>query len=92
MTDDELKAIRVDDAASLFVRNLAADRRALLRYVDALRAELAALREAAGKVKCWTCHGSGKITWTSGSIMPLGAAPIPCPDCADLRKILGEKP
>jgi hypothetical protein len=58
---------------------------------DAAKRELAALREAAGKVKCWTCHGSGKITWTSGSIMPLGAAPIPCPDCADLRKILGEK-
>jgi hypothetical protein len=50
-----------------------------------------ALRKAAGKVKCWTCHGSGEIKWTSGSIMPLGTAPIPCPDCADLRKILGEK-
>jgi hypothetical protein len=116
MTDDKLEAIKARDASlgpyALTSTYCNADRRALLGYVRALRAELAsvtttmlaireqrdgystelaALKEAAGKVKCWTCHGSGEIKWTSGSIMPRGAAPIPCPDCADLRKILGEK-
>jgi hypothetical protein len=76
------------------------DRRALLRYVDELRggfmfieqaaiirnqrAELAALREAAGKVTCRTCDNTG---------IDQGWLPkqVPCGYCAALRKLRGEK-
>jgi chromosome segregation ATPase len=40
--------------------------------------ELDALREAAGKVTCWECNGTGLIDDAS------------CPDCADLRALLQE--
>ena len=83
------------------------DRRTLLRYVDELRAdlaaerlvtkwncemseaccqcqdlrdELAALKEAAGKVTCRMCRNSGIVFDANGS--------HPCPDCADLRRLL----
>jgi hypothetical protein len=47
-----------------------------------LRAENAALREAAGKVTCNEC----------GMYMPTPSGKwSPCPDCADLRALL-EKP
>jgi hypothetical protein len=81
------------------------DRRALLRYVDELRggfmfieqaaiirnqrAELAALREAAGKVTCERCNGDCEISETYPLTREVSR--VPCPDCADLRKILGEK-
>ena len=58
-----------------------ADRRALLAYVDALRA-------AAGKVTCKRCDDSGFEPWSDFG----GAVIEPCPDCADLRKLLeGER-
>lgn len=38
--------------------------------------------KAAGKVTCATCDGEGKLD--DGEWMP-------CPDCADLRRLLGEK-
>jgi hypothetical protein len=50
---------------------------------DALTAENAALRAAAGKVQCFHCGNLISEAWTR-----LG----PCPSCADLRKLLGEKP
>jgi rubrerythrin len=107
MKDEKLEAIREKDRVirpGLYLDQDERDRRALLRYVDELRADLAsvtktmlaireqrdqysadlaALREAAGKVWCWKCgYSLGKASDAS----------IPCPDCADLRKILGEKP
>lgn len=54
-----------------------------------LRAQLAALREAAGKVQCENCHGSGfKAVRDEGA---LTFTFPPCPDCGDLRRLLGEK-
>jgi hypothetical protein len=92
MTPSELEAIRARDcdyddvfeAQANMSKDIAhrlaawpvADRRALLAYVDALRA-------AAGKVQCFHCGNLISEAWTR-----LG----PCPSCADLRKLLGEKP
>ena len=47
-----------------------------------LQARLAELREAARKVTCRTCSGNGHTF--------IGIDP--CPDCGDLRRLLGEKP
>jgi hypothetical protein len=60
----------------------AIDRRALLAYVDALVA-------AAGKVTCWRCEGFGELKspYEEGAGMDDAD---PCPDCADLRRLLGE--
>jgi hypothetical protein len=57
------------------------DRRALLAYVDALRA-------AAGKVTCWRCEGFGELKspYEEGAGMDDAD---PCPDCTDLRRLLG---
>jgi hypothetical protein len=55
------------------------DRRALLAYVDALRA-------AAGKVACARCDGQGGLHRIDGEFLG------DCPDCTDLRRLLGEKP
>lgn len=49
-----------------------------------LQERLAELREAAGKVTCRNCGGDGDI-----SQFP-DVEEIPCPDCADLRRLLGE--
>ena len=59
-----------------------ADRFDLLAYVDALRA-------AAGKVTCWRCEGYGELKspYEEGAGMDDSD---PCPDCADLRRLLGE--
>jgi hypothetical protein len=51
--------------------------------LERLTAENAALRAAAGKVQCFHCGNLISEAWTR-----LG----PCPSCADLRKLLGEKP
>lgn len=59
--------------------------------IKALRSQVAdmtdirydALRAAAGKVQCFHCGNLISEAWTR-----LG----PCPSCADLRKLLGEKP
>jgi hypothetical protein len=73
----DLEAIRARDAQNLDPDwPSAVDRRALLAYVDALRA-------AAGKVQCFHCGNLISEAWTR-----LG----PCPSCADLRKLLGENP
>jgi hypothetical protein len=48
----------------------------------ALLAAYDALRAAAGKVTCETCRGTG-IERTLVTA---------CPDCTDLRTLLGEKP
>lgn len=53
------------------------------REIESLRSRLDELREAAGKVTCATCDGEGKLD--DGEWMP-------CPDCGDLRRLLGEKP
>lgn len=89
----DLDAIRARDAAGVYdsvtihsanahFRIAAFDRRALLAYVDALRA-------AAGKVTCWRCEGFGELKspYEEGAGMDDAD---PCPDCADLRKLLGE--
>ena len=44
-----------------------------------LLSENAELREAAGKVTCWRCLGVGIVS-DGGE---------PCPDCTDLRRLLG---
>ena len=88
----DLDAIRARDAAGVYdgievhsananFRIAAFDRRALLRYVDEL---LAATR----KVKCGRCHGTSRITLTNtiDEVHDYG----PCPDCSDLRRLLGE--
>ena len=83
MTPSDLEAIRARDAEMgdadvRFVRKSLADRRALLAYVDALLA-------AAGKVTCWVCQGTGiDRGWPVHN--------PPCYACADLRRLLGEKP
>lgn len=80
----DLEAIRAQDAeesgteAQIAVRY---DRRALLAYVDELRA-------AAGKVTCRRCDPANPGVlheFYSGK-------PYPCTDCADLRKLLGDSP
>mgnify|MGYP003439341547 CR=1 FL=1 len=73
----DLDAIRARDATQFEMYHKSChDRRALLQYVDALRA-------AAGKVQCFHCGNLISEAWTR-----LG----PCPSCADLRALLGEKP
>jgi excinuclease UvrABC ATPase subunit len=59
------------------------------KVIPNLRAELAALREAAGKVTCERCNGDCEISETYPLTREVSR--VPCPDCADLRKILGEK-
>jgi hypothetical protein len=58
------------EATALFLR----------RRVLELEAERDALREAAGKVTCMACCGSGDM----GEGIPCPD----CPDCADLRALL----
>ena len=84
----DLEAIRARDAESYDIAYWPhIDRRALLAYVDALRA-------AAGKVECMCCAGGGRREIYErgdliGEFPPIGDEP--CPDCADLRKLLGER-
>lgn len=59
--------------------NMIADRRDLLAAYDALLA-------AAKKVTCKRCDDSGVEPWSDFG----GAAAEPCPDCADLRRLLSE--
>lgn len=62
------------------------------RLHDEKCAELAALREAAGKVTCWRCDGKGNL-WSGPLTDATGAAvPRRCPDCADIRAILEKQP
>lgn len=89
MTPAELDAIRARDAKAFIppendllrspIPFAIRDRRTLLAYVDELQAELAALRAAAAKVTCGRCDGL-KFNFSTGE--------EPCPDCADLRKLL----
>jgi hypothetical protein len=61
---------------------------------DQYSAELAALKEAAGKVTCFRCSGMGYEVVTDYISAQTGKRQtkrVPCPDCADLRKRLGEK-
>ena len=51
-------------------------------------AEIAALKAAAGKVVCQRCNDSGFEPWSDFG----GAISEPCPDCAELRELLKEKP
>jgi DnaJ-class molecular chaperone len=38
---------------------------------------------------CERCGGSGSINQLKDKALPyLGTTPVPCPDCADLRKVL----
>jgi hypothetical protein len=57
------------------------------KVIPNLRAELAALREAAGKVTCWRCRSTSQAYTFSDGMFECNE----CPDCADLRKLLGEK-
>lgn len=79
----EAQASMSKDIAHRLVAWPVADRRALLAHVDELR-------EAAGNVTCLTCGNTGRASlkmpgswgaWTEAD----------CPDCADLRRLLGEK-
>ena len=82
MTPSDLAAIRARDAKSYDDDNwLHVDRRALLAYVDALRA-------AAGKVTCRRCLGHGDLLQPDA--VPPGWRTDPCPDCTDLRTLLNE--
>jgi hypothetical protein len=56
---------------------------ALQAWHMAVCQEVDALREAAGKVTCFRCAGSGVAPPYPGS---------PCPDCAALRALLERKP
>lgn len=72
----EAQANMSKDIAHRLVAWPVADRRALLAYVDELR-------EAAGKVTCWVCQGTGHDRgWPVHN--------PPCYACADLRRLLGE--
>ena len=77
----DLEAIR----ARVEARRLSAPSRRRLRPeerdCDKLLAYVDALREAARKVTCGNCANDH---WG----VPRG----PCPDCGDLRRLLGEKP
>ena len=84
----DLEGIRARDAKSKAVwfrpdavletlADVYRDRRALLAYVKALRA-------AAGKVTCKWCSNTGVIR---GNTPPFS---MPCPDCADLRRLTKE--
>lgn len=85
MTPSEFDAIRARDATQFEMYHKSChDRRALLQYVDELRA-------AAGKVVCKTCRGAGEIPVFQTKELG-GFHYAPCPDCADLRAILGEQP
>ena len=81
----DLDAIRArDDAAEADADQLSQpsrDRRNLLMFIDEL---LAATR----KVKCGRCHGTSRITLTNtiDEVHDYG----PCPDCSDLRRLLGK--
>ena len=89
----DLKAIRARDALwmprSMRNKSVGAfgpfgeqelqDRRALLAYLDELR-------EAAGKVTCERCNGVGTHV---SPMTPFSR--VRCDDCADLRRLLGEK-
>lgn len=77
----EAQASMSKDIAHRLVAWPVADRRALLAYVDELR-------EAAGKVTCWRCEGYGELKspYEEGAGMDDAE---PCPDCADLRRLLG---
>lgn len=81
----DLKAIRARDTdikrdayATMTVAQT--DRRALLQYVDALRA-------AAGKVTCWRCEGYGELKSPYEEGAGMDDADL-CPDCSDLRALL----
>lgn len=75
---DELRS-QVDDLGAAY----GAEHRAVL----AAHAELAALKEAVGKVTCYRCAGAGRLDIVEGQYeIPIGDEP--CPDCADLRAIL----
>jgi hypothetical protein len=81
----DLAAIRArDDASVIYPETLTVvhDRRALLAAYDALRA-------AAEKVTCWRCEGFGELKspYEEGAGMDDAD---PCPDCTDLRRLLGE--
>jgi Zn finger protein HypA/HybF involved in hydrogenase expression len=70
--------------------NLAAQLANRTAEVVAVQAELAALKEAAGKVPCATCGGDYEIVETHPWTREVSR--VPCPDCADLRAILERKP
>jgi hypothetical protein len=72
----DLAAIRArDDASVIYPETLT-----VVHDRRALLAAYDALRAAAGKVTCETCRGTG-IERTLVTA---------CPDCADLRRLLGE--
>lgn len=77
----EAQASMSKDIAHRLVAWPVADRRALLKAYDELR-------EAAGKVTCARCSNEGKriVLDEYGNFKNL----VPCPDCADLRRLLGE--
>jgi len=81
---DIVKRLRSEQNPGLALRQQAAD------ALERLAAENAALRAAAGKVTCVVCEGSGEMevyeSLSSGVKLPNE----PCPDCTDLRVLLGE--
>jgi hypothetical protein len=79
----DLDAIRARDATQFEMYHKSChDRRALLAYVDALRA-------AAGKVTCRRCEGFGELKspYEEGAGMDDAD---PCPDCTPLRALIKE--
>jgi hypothetical protein len=58
--------------------------------VVALLEQVAALKEAAGKVTCKTCDGHGTLLLSS--VPAPGYYYTPCPDCGPLRAILEKQP
>lgn len=58
-----------------------------------LEDEYDALKAAARKVTCARCYGLGGFTehrYDEGRLIEIAA--VPCPDCADLSALLGDKP
>jgi hypothetical protein len=66
-------------------------------HIASLRAENAALREAAGRVTCERCQGTGKAlcmgdTKRGEFTFTATVDRIPCPDCAGILALLEQKP
>lgn len=84
----DLEAIR----ARVEARRLSAPSRRRLRPeerdCDKLLAYVDKLREAARKVTCRRCLGHGNLLQPDA--VPPGWRTDPCPDCADLRRLLGD--